>query len=139
MSKTGIAVVLMLALLLSCEESFVGDCSECYPGGQPPAKLVILYRNPDFVPFNPVVTLYDGAVEDGVVIKKYIIEDVYSYLEEDAVYYKNYSATLEFYINGQKYITTAGACPQSGYDRSSCQEPCYFIYGNVLDLRIRYY
>lgn len=138
MSKTGIAVALVLTLLLSCEDSLTGDCNECYPGGIPPAKLIILYMNPDYVPANPVVTLYEGSVEDGIIISTYVIDVGISFLEVDALYYKDYSATLEFFHEGQKYITTAGACPQSGYDESTCEEPCYFIYDNVLDLRLRY-
>lgn len=138
MSKTGIAVVVLLTLLFSCEESFVGDCGDCHPEGLPQTKLIILYRNPDFVPFSPVVTLYEGAVEDGIIISQYVIEVAYSYIEVDAFLYKDYSATLEFSHEGRRYITTAGACPQAGYDKSSCEEPCYFVYGNILDLRLRY-
>lgn len=138
MSKTGIAVVLLLTLLFSCEDSFVGDCSECYPEGQPPAKLKIIYRDSDFFPYTPVLTLYAGAAEDGIIINRYEIDMANFYIELDAIYYKDYSATLEFSYEGRKYITTAGACPQSGFDESSCEEPCYFLYGNVLDLRLRY-
>lgn len=138
MSRTGIAVGILLTLLFSCEDSFVGDCSECFPEGAPQAKLKILIRNPDYVPVNPVVTLYEGAVEDGIIINQFSLEEAYSYVEEDAILYKDYSATLEFMLDGRKYITTAGARPQTGYDKSTCEEPCYFIYGNVLDLRLRY-
>ncbi len=139
MSKTGIAVVVLLTLLFSCEESLVSDCSECYPGGIPQAQLKILFRNPDFIPINPVVTLYEGPVEDSVIIRKYIIEMAVSYITVDAILYKDYSATLEFSIDGRKYITTAGVCPKAGFDKNSCEEPCYFIYDNVLDLRLRYH
>ncbi|MFZ2286862.1 MAG: hypothetical protein WAV93_07750 [Bacteroidales bacterium] len=138
MSRTVIAVVILLTLLFSCEDSFVSDCSECYPAGVSKAKLKILIRNPDYVPVNPTVTLYEGAVEDGIVIRQFSLEEAYSYVEEDAILYKDYSATLEFTLDGRKYITTAGARPQTGYDKSTCEEPCYFIYGNVLDLRLRY-
>ena len=138
MSRTGIAVGILLTLLFSCEDSFVGDCSECFPEGAPQAKLKILIRNPDYVPVNPVVTLYEGAVEDGIILRQFSLEEAYSYVEEDAILYKDYSATLEFMLDGRKYITTAGARPQTGYDKATCEEPCYFIYGNVLDLRLRY-
>jgi hypothetical protein len=137
MSRTGISVVVLLTLLLSCEDSFVSDCRECYPDGVPRVKLEILYRNPDYVPYNPKVTLYEGAVEDGIIISQYIIEEALSFIEVDAILYKDYSATLEFFRDGRKYITTAGASPKAGYDENSCEEPCHFIYDNVLDLRLR--
>lgn len=138
MSRTLIAVVVILTLIVSCEDSFVSDCSECYPEGVPRAQLRILYRNPDYVPVNPKVTLYEGAVEEGIMIRQYIIEEAVSFIEVDAILYKDYSATLEFNLDGQKYITTAGACPKAGFDKNSCEEPCYFVYDNVLDLRLRY-
>ncbi len=139
MSRTGIAVVVLLTLLFSCEDSIVSDCRDCYPESTPPAQLKILYRNPDYVPLNPKVTLYEGAVEDSIIIRKYNIEMPVSYIEVDAILYKDYSATLEFFIDGRRYITTAAACPKAGFDESSCEEPCYFVYDNVLDLRLRYH
>lgn len=138
MSKTGIAVGVLLIILFSCEESFVGDCSECYPEGIPDAQLKILYRNPDRIPLNPVVTIYEGPLEDGIIIREIVIDMPVSFIEVDAILYKDYSATLEFYLDGRKYITTAGACPKAGFDKNSCEEPCYFVYDNVLDLRLRY-
>jgi hypothetical protein len=138
MSRIGITVVILLTLLFSCEESFVNDCGECYSNGIPPAKLKIIYSNPDFIPGTHTVTLYEGAVEDNIIIRQYIIEIPVSSLEVDAILYKDYSATLEFFIDGRKYITTAAACPKTGYDEDSCEEPCYFVYDNVLDLRLRY-
>jgi hypothetical protein len=138
MSRTGIVVVVLLTLLFSCEESFVSDCRECYPESVPPAQLKILYSNPDYIPGTHTVTLYEGAVEDGIIIGEYIIEIPVSSMTVDAILYKDYSATLEFFIDGRKYITTAAACPKTGYDEDSCEEPCYFVYDNVLDLRLRY-
>lgn len=138
MTRTGIAVVFLLTLLFSCEDSFVGNCSECYPEGVPAVKLKILYRNPDYIPVNPKVTLYEGAVEDGKIIQEYIIGEAFSYIEVDAILYKDYSATLEYYRDSRRYISTAGACPKTGYDKNSCDEPCYFLYDNIIDLRPRY-
>lgn len=128
-----------MTLLFSCEESFVSDCRDCYLESVPPAQLKILYRNPDYVPLNPKVTLYEGPIENGIIIRQYVIEEAVSFIEVDAILYKDYSATLEFFIDGRKYITTAAACPKTGYDEDSCDEPCYFVYDNVLDLRLRYH
>lgn len=139
MSRTGITVVVLMTLLFSCEESFVSDCRDCYLESVPPAQLKILYRNPDYVPLNPKVTLYEGPIENGIIIRQYVIEEAVSFIEVDAILYKDYSATLEFFIDGRKYITTAAACPKTGYDEDSCDEPCYFVYDNVLDLRLRYH
>ena len=139
MSRTGIAVALLLMLLLSCEDSFVSDCGECYSERPEMARLTISFRNPDYVPLNPRVTLYEGAIEDSIILEQFVIEDPYSYVGFDALLYKDYSATLEFMLDGVKYVTVDGVCPQVGYDETTCEEPCYFVYDNVLDLRLRYH
>lgn len=43
------------------------------------------------------------------------------------------------FFDGQKYITTGAARPKVRYDETSCDEPCYYVYDNVIDLRLRYY
>ncbi len=139
MSKSSCTVVFLLALLLSCEDSIVKDCGDCYPEGVETATLIISFRNTDYIPVNPKVTLYEGAIEDGIILAEYSIEDPYSYTVYDALLYKDYTATLEFTLDGRRYITTAGACPKVGYDDTSCDEPCWFIYDNVLDLKLRYH
>ncbi|MRR19652.1 hypothetical protein EG827_05615 [bacterium] len=138
MSRTIIAVALLLTLLLSCEDSLVPDCGECSATSPETATLTISFRNPDYVPTNPKVTLYEGAIEDSIILVQYIIEDPYSYVSFDALLYKDYTATLEFILDGRTYITTDGAFPQVGYDETSCDSPCYFVFDNNLDLRLRY-
>jgi hypothetical protein len=139
MSRTGFAVAVLLTILFSCEDSYVSECRDCYPEGVPLTQLKILLRNTDYVPVNPMLTLYEGPVEDGIIIRQFISEVSVSYFAIDAILYKDYSATLEFTMDGRRYITTAGACPKVGYDKNSCEEPCYFLYDNVLDLRLRRY
>lgn len=138
MSKSSLTVVCLLALLLSCEDDIVKDCGECYPDGIETATLIISYRSPDYFPVNPIVKLYEGAVVDGIILAEFSIENPNSYITYSAVLYKDYTATLEFTLDGRRYITTAGACPQVGYDDTSCDEPCWFVYNNILDLRLRY-
>jgi hypothetical protein len=139
MSKSGITIVLLVILLLSCEENIVKDCGECYPGGIETATLIISFRTPDYIPVNPVVSLYEGALKDSILLARYHVAEPYSYISYDALLYKDYTATLEFTYEGRKYITVAGACPQAGYDDISCEEPCWFVYDNVLDLKLRYH
>lgn len=138
MSRSSLTVVCLVALLLSCEENIVKDCRDCYPGRIETASLIIKYGSTDYIPVNPKLTLYEGAVEDGIILAEYSIDDHFLSFSYDALLYKDYTATLEFTLDGRKYITTAGACPQLGYDDTSCEEPCWFVYNNTLDLRLRY-
>lgn len=125
-------------LLFSCEEGSLTDCGECYSGSDYNVDLNIVFRNPERVPVNPVVTLYEGNISDSIIISRTRIIDPYSYMYHHAILYKDYSATLEFTYDGRKFITTASACPKVRYDETTCEEPCYYVYDNILDLRLRY-
>jgi len=138
MGRGSVIVVLAVLLVFSCEEGYMTDCRECDPEYPQQADLVIRYRTPEFIPENPRVTLYEGAIEDSLIIRKFYIGEAVSFLTVDAVLYKDYSATLEFIFEGQKYITTGAARPRVRYDETSCDEPCYYVYDNVIDLRLRY-
>ncbi len=138
MSRISLAVSLLMLLLFSCEDGYLTDCRRCYTNVEGNVTIEIRFRNPDRVPLNPVVTIYEGAIDEGIIIDRYYVQDPTSFISYDAILYKNYSATLEFSYDGKRYITTAAACPKVRYDESSCDEPCYYIYDNVLDLRLRY-
>jgi len=137
MSRISLSVSLLMLILFSCEEGYLTDCEECHVGiGK--VTLKIRVANTDFIPLNTIVTLYEGAIEDNIIIGKYTIEYTNSFLIEDVIRYKDYTATMEFSYNGQQYITTAAECPKVRYDEDTCDEPCYYIYDNILDLRLRY-
>ena len=138
MSRISLIVSLLILVLFSCEEGYLTDCRECYPEETGRVTIEIRYRNIDRVPVSPVVTIYEGVVEDGIIIARYSVGDPTSSLSYDAVLYKDYTATLEFIYDGQTYITTAAARPKVRYDEHTCDEPCYYIYDNIIDLRLRY-
>lgn len=140
MSRISIAIAMAVMLLFSCEGGSVTDCRECNPGSIGKVTLKLYVRNPEAIPSNPIITLYEGAIEDSLVLRRYTMEDPYAVtIYYDAMLYKNYTASVEFYLSGRKYIMIDAACPQVKYDETSCDEPCYYIYDNVIDLRLRYY
>lgn len=138
MSRTSIALAIILMLLFSCEEGFITDCSQCYTSDDYQVILTISHSTPQGVPVGALVTLYEGPVGDNLVLEKYIVQDPYSDFRYIAVLYKDYSATIEYTYNERNYVITAGACPKVKYDETTCEEPCYYVYDNVLDLRLRY-
>ena len=127
-----------MLILFSCEEGYLTDCSECKAGAPEDASLKILVGYPHHTVLNMVVTIYDGTIEDNIVIVRYNYNDLYAERRVVVVLYKNYSATTEFTYNGQTYITMAAICPKVRYEKNACGDPCYYVYDNILDLRLRY-
>ena len=138
MIRISILAALLMILLYSCEEGYFTDCRECQAEIPVDVTLQIHAMDGDYVPSSPLITLYEGAVEDSVILMRYYIEGRPFYIHYEAVLYKDYTATLEFTIDGQKYVTVDAACPQLRYDETSCDEACYYVYDNILDLRLRY-
>lgn len=137
MSRTSILAALCMILLFSCEKGYITDCRECYTEG-PEVSLTVYIAGSDFVPSSPRFTLYEGAMEDNIILTQYYVEGFSTSISFQALLYKDYTATLEFTLDGQKYVTVDAACPQLRYDETSCDEPCYYVYDNIMDLRLRY-
>ncbi len=130
-------ISLLFLLFFSCEDGFVTDCRKCTEEGIGDVQLeLILGGSPVYEPFYKVVTIYEGAIEDSLVLNKFGTE--LAYMTIDAMLYKNYTVTLSFAISGKNYIAVDAVCPKVRYDESSCDQPCYYIYDNVADLRLRY-
>lgn len=138
MSRTSIILAAIILLLFSCEEEYLTNCSQCDTSDNYAVRLRISLRNPERIPENPVVTLYEGPVSDGIILERYNIIDPNAVIYYNAILYKDYSATLEVRYDGKNYVTTAGACPKVRYDETTCEEPCWYVYDNILDLRLRY-
>jgi hypothetical protein len=139
MRGSHVKVALAMLMLFSCEEGPITDCDKCNPDGISKPQLTIYIRNPDYEPANPLVTIYEGAIEDSIVLDRINVNESYSYITYDAVLYKDYTATVEFFLNSVKYVSVGAACPKVRYDESTCGEPCYFLYDDVIDLRLRYH
>jgi Mg2+ and Co2+ transporter CorA len=139
MRNSSVKVALALLLLFSCEEGYITDCDECDPDGINQPQLMIYIRNSEYEPTNPLVTIYEGAIEDSIVLKRINVDVSYSYITYDAVLFKDYTVTLEFFLNSVKYVAIGAAYPKVRYDEKTCDEPCYYLYDNIIDLRLRYH
>lgn len=138
MSRISITLATILLLLFSCEEGFITDCNDCYTSDDYQVILTIKYQGTTYVPIGALITLYEGPVGDNLVLEKFYVKDPYSEIRYPAVLYKDYSATIEYTYADRHFILTAGACPKVKYDETTCEEPCYYVYDNVLDLTLRY-
>jgi len=139
MKNSHIIVALTLLLLFSCEKGGLTDCTKCDTSENYLVQLEIYIKSPDFVPSNPSVTIYEGAIEDSIVLQRISVNESYSYVTFDALLYKDYSASVEFTLDGKKYVTVGAASPKVRYDETTCDQPCYYVYDNIIDLRLRYH
>jgi tartrate dehydratase beta subunit/fumarate hydratase class I family protein len=51
---------------------------------------------------------------------------------------KKYTVSATYYINGNNYTVVDSATPRIKYNKDECDEPCYYVYNKVIDLRLKY-
>lgn len=136
MKKTlQILLFIGIALLFSCEDQglFV-ICEDCL--SNEPVSAELTAKVDPSLSQSTVISLYEGTLEDSILIGTY---NIYSgtFTQEVSIN-KQYTLTATYNISGKKYIAVDSALPRVRYDTKQCEEPCYFVYDRVCDLRLKF-
>jgi hypothetical protein len=131
-----IAILFMLVMFFSCEkQGFFVNCSEC-TADEPTdtdvqMKVSITEDNPSVL-----IRIYEGFLGDSILYSTYsaILRNSYINLNLN----KQYTFTATYYIKGVKYVTVDSATPRVKYEKNQCDNPCYFVYDKVVNLRLKY-
>lgn len=122
-------------VIFSCEKSIViVNCSNCYP--EEPTSTTIEVKLEFLVESNAIIKVYEGNLEDGLIIAS---ENVHAeYWEYEADLNKKYTFTATYISDGKTYITVDAIFPRVKYEKELCENPCYFIYDRKVNLRLKY-
>jgi len=129
-------VLLFFVIPFSCEDyKILVDCDKCYTTLSDKYNIeykVTLDNENTFVP----ITLYAGNIDDGIIISR---DTVYSlpHYSEMLDFGKYYSAVAKYTHKGRVINAVDGRELRKKIDESSCEESCYTIQGDVLDLRLK--
>ncbi len=134
--KLKIKVLFFILLILgSCEKGYITDCDECNSENIGDVNLEIWVSESTSYAVE-VVKIYEGLIEDGNLLAEFPAYDSYSVFP--AMLYKDYTLSVEYKIEGKKYIVIDSVRPKVRYDKNSCDEACYYVYDNIADLRLKY-
>jgi len=129
-----IFIFILFTVSFSCEDmGWIADCSECTSTEPREGSLVVkLTANESPV----IVSVYEGEVEDSVLYAFALIagEEYTPGINLN----KKYSITAKYNIGNKTYIAIDSTIPKVRYTEDQCEDPCYFIYDRVIDLRIKY-
>jgi hypothetical protein len=131
----GITTLLLMIFCFSCEETPMIDyCDECVALEPVTAELKIKLKAADTYQITEVV-VYEGNIEDSIVYKRlFISRPEYTVA---VPLNKKYSLTARYIINGTQYIAVNSVTPRVRYDKSTCDQPCYYVYDRTVNLRLR--
>jgi hypothetical protein len=134
------AIKLLLAvvfvLFFSCEDQglFV-KCPDCTSDEPLNTTLEIKLDLPSPGKVTKV-NIYEGNLEDSVLYGS--INTTGSSASFSVTLNKKYTVTAAYYVPDDYYVAVDSATPRVRYDKTHCDNPCYFVYDKDLDLRLKY-
>jgi hypothetical protein len=116
-------------------EPFFVNCYECYVNEPVEAEIEIRLEN-GLQYFPAVVDIYEGTLEENLLL------ETQTTTSESTIavvpFNKMYTITARYHINGTYYTAVNSLTPRIKYDKEQCDEPCYYVYDKVVDLRLKY-
>jgi hypothetical protein len=120
----------------SCEEQpFFVKCDECTIEEPLKAQLKMkLDKSVNGV--STIINVYSGNLEDDVLYGT--ISTTSDETSMTVTLNKKYTVTATYNIDGISYIAVDSATPRVSYNKDQCNDPCYYIYDNDVNLRLKY-
>jgi hypothetical protein len=127
-----------LMFLFSCDKMplFI-TCSDCTKD-EPTTAILRIKLDGDalYQMSGVVINVYSGNLEDNILLATFsasTAETTYT-----VTLNKKYTITATYHQNSQTYIAVDSVTPGVKYDTSQCTDPCYFVYNNKVNLKLKY-
>jgi hypothetical protein len=131
-------MLMTLIFLFSCDKILLFvSCSGCTKVEPKTATIEIKIDDAMLIaPWETIVRIYSGNLEDNVLL--YTSDGAYSDLKYTVTINRKYTITATYIIKGVAYNAVDSVFPKVGYEKDQCAEPCYFVYDNQVNLRLKY-
>jgi hypothetical protein len=132
-------IFLLVALIFcfSCEEKGLTvkcpDCTETEPLN---TELELKLKLRDFGFLTATITVYEGNIEDNIIYDTFQTKEELTSVTVSLN--KKYTVTATYFVDNNSYVAVDSATPKVRYEKSQCDNPCYFVYDRILDLRLKY-
>jgi hypothetical protein len=129
-----ISAFLVITIFFSCEgkEWFV-NCPDCTT--EEPEFALVKIKLKDIKSLVSI-KIYEGDLEDNVLYSSFDTQG--SDFTTKTSLNKKYTFTATYNIDGIIYVAVSSAIPRIRYEENQCENPCYFIYDNIVNLRLKY-
>jgi hypothetical protein len=131
-----IFLAFMFILCFSCEDQgLIVKCPDCT--AEEPKKTYLNVKLDDaYYGYQTVINVYEGNMEDSVLYSTYTI--IGNHTTIDVSLNKKFTVTATYYIPDDYYVAIDSATPRVRFDKTKCDDPCYFVYDKDIDLRLKY-
>jgi hypothetical protein len=131
-----VIVLLTLVFCFSCEkEGLIVKCADCL--SEEPLKINLDVKL-DYNSFGAatIINVYEGNLEDSVLYRTFNTSSTSTTILVTVS--KKYTVTASYYVPDNYYVAIDSATPRVKYEKSQCDNPCYFVYDKDIDLRLKY-
>ena len=130
-----IIAFLFLAISFSCEDQgFIVQCSDCTLE-EPVTAELFADLDPDYY-YSALIQIWEGNLEDSILVDSY---PTYSKtFSQEVTINKKYTITATYYVSDDIFIAVDSATPRVKYEKSQCDDPCFYLYDRKCDLRLKY-
>lgn len=131
-----ILFLLAVSIVFSCEKFYdFPGCSDCKEEEPDRAQLSFKFE-PSYGVFVDL-KVYEGDISDSILLATTRLSIQQPNYKINVALNKKYSATGTYEINKKKYIVVAGTTIRVAYEKQRCNDPCYYIYNDMIDLRLK--
>jgi hypothetical protein len=126
---------LILIVTFSCEDQrFFVQCSDC-TAEEPFTAQLLADLDPDYYS-SAIVQIWEGNLEDSILVDTYTASG--KTFSQEVTINKKYTITATYSVSNDTYIAVDSATPRVKYEKTQCEEPCFYIYDRKCDLRLKY-
>ena len=137
--KSTVIILMMVFLTSSCEKQMlvIVKCRECV-AEEPASARINIKLTEDPLLFNIIsINIYEGDNADGQLINSFTVN--YGAISHfNVALNRTYTLEAIYRTDTRTYRVYDSARPLVKYSESDCEEPCYYIYNNTADLRLKY-
>lgn len=127
--------LVIVTMCFSCEdEPLIIDCAECQDEEPLEATIMIhLFDNPKNATTEIVV--YEGYLEDNIIYT--VISSITDFAEVVVPLNKRFTITATYPMTSATYKAVDSVLPRVKFDDEQCENPCYYIYDNTANLKLK--
>jgi hypothetical protein len=135
-SSIKIFLVTGLIFIFSCEEQgLIVKCPDC-TADEPEETNLDVKLDQKYSDQIIEVKVYEGNLEDSILYSSTLVMGTHPVIK--VTVNKKYTVTATYHILDEFYVVIDSATPKVKYDKTTCDDPCYFVYDKVIDLRLKY-
>jgi hypothetical protein len=134
LSKPFLLIIFIFSL--SCEDQGrIVKCPDCL-STEPTKTDLEIKLDESLYGSTTVINVYEGNLEDSVIYQSFKTSS--SSTSTSVTLNKKYTVTATYYLSGNYYIAVDSATPRVRYEKSQCDDPCFYIYDRKIDVRLKY-